>query len=75
MTNVLFAADFYNRSNTGITFAIMSLIEQCRLLDENAKHALVSVGDVDVAVPPETVIETSPLTDNRLLRSWRYAPG
>ena len=74
MTNVLFAADFYNRSNTGITFANMSLIEQCRLLDQNAKHALTSVGNVDVTVPPDTVIETSPLAENWLLRAWRYSP-
>ena len=67
--------DFYNRSNTGITAAVRSLIEQCRRLDERAaQYALVSIGDVDVTVPPGTVIETTPVTGNRLLLSWRYSP-
>lgn len=75
MPNVLHALDFYNRSNTGITFVVRSLIEQCQRLDNrNAQYALASVGDVDVTVPPGTVTETTEVTANRLLRPWRYSP-
>jgi glycosyltransferase involved in cell wall biosynthesis len=75
MPNVLHATDFHNRSNTGITFAVGSLIEQCQRLDgRTAQYALVGIGDVDVTVPPGTVIETTPVANSRPLRSWRYSP-
>jgi glycosyltransferase involved in cell wall biosynthesis len=75
MPNVLHATDFYNQSNTGITFVVRSLVEQCQRLDKPAaQYAMVSVGHVDVAVPPGTVIETTPVIGNRLLQPWRYSP-
>jgi glycosyltransferase involved in cell wall biosynthesis len=52
----------------------MSLIDQCQRVDKRARYALASIGDVDVRVPTGTVVETAPVTDNRLLRSWRYSP-
>ena len=75
MPNVLHAIDFYNRSNTGMTAALASVVEQCQRLDRDAaQYAIVSAGYVDVAVPPGTTVETPPLTDNPLLRPWRYSP-
>jgi glycosyltransferase involved in cell wall biosynthesis len=74
MPNVLHAVDFYNRSNTGITFAITSVIEQCRRLDKpSAKYAMVGIGDVDVSVPRGTTVDTTPVAHNPIVRPWRYS--
>lgn len=74
MVTVLQATDFHNRSNTGITFVINGLIEQTRSFgSSDLKFALLSAGLVDVAVPTETIVKTVPLSQNRLLRSWRYS--
>lgn len=76
MVTVLQATDFYNRSNTGVTFVINGLMHQTRMLgDRNIKFALLSADKVDVSVPPGTALKTVPLSQNRFLRSWRYAPG
>ena len=74
MPNVLHAIDFYNRSNTGMTAALASVVEQCQRLDSPAaRYAIASMGYVDVAVPPGAAIETAPITKNPLLQAWRYA--
>ena len=75
MPNVLHATDFYNRANTGITFAIRSVSEQTRRFNAGpSTYALASVGVVDVAVPSGAIVETAPVSKNLLLRSWRYSP-
>jgi glycosyltransferase involved in cell wall biosynthesis len=74
MATVLQATDFYNRSNTGITFVINGLIDQAHLSGNHfLKFALLSAGSVDVPVPPETILRTVPLSQSRLSRIWCYS--
>lgn len=72
--NLLYATDFHNRSNSGITFAVNALATQV-VMGLPAGHSvqLASLGETDISVEPRVrhlKIEPS----SGPARLWRYAP-
>src|SRR5262245_25294697 len=72
--NILYATDFHNRANSGITFAINELAGQTMagLAPAGSVH-LLSIGASDVPVRPG-VHHQSAEVSRGLARIWRFAP-
>ncbi len=71
--NILYATDFHNRANSGITFAVNELASQAVMqLPQDSSVNLVSVGDTDVVVEPRVRhLKVEP--SKGPARAWRYA--
>jgi glycosyltransferase involved in cell wall biosynthesis len=73
--NLLYATDFHNRTNSGITFAVNELVSQAvgGLPAENSIQ-LVSLGDTDISVDARVRhLKVEPSSGPA--RAWRYAPA
>src|SRR5258705_11136630 len=74
MLNILHAADYHRRANTGITFAINGLIGQIgTFLPAESNIALMSVGEGDVEPPPGTLSVRVPPSRIPFARGWRFS--
>ncbi len=71
--NILYATDFHDRANSGITFAVNGLAGRTRAaLSPDSAVALLSIGETDIAVPNGVHhIATRPSTGP--MRVWRFA--
>lgn len=73
--NILYATDFHNRANTGITFAVNELAGQtiAKLSPHGTVH-LLSIGASDVSIRPGVRHKTAELSTGPA-RIWRFAPS
>src|SRR6185436_5473179 len=72
--NILYATDFHNRANSGITFAVDALAGQaCAQLSPKGSVSLLSIGESDVGVR-EGVHHLTVEPSIGPSRAWRFAP-
>ena len=73
--NILYATDYHNRANSGITFAVNELAGQMQTeLAPTGSVALLSIGESDVAVQPG-VRHLTAQPSTGATRLWRFAPA
>jgi glycosyltransferase involved in cell wall biosynthesis len=73
--NILYATDFHNRANSGITFAVNELAGQASTeLSPEGSVTLLSVGETDVSIQ-QGVRHLSVEPSTGLARIWRFAPS
>jgi glycosyltransferase involved in cell wall biosynthesis len=73
--NILYATDFHNRANSGITFAINELAGQTMAgLSPHGTIHLLSIGASDVSVEPGVRHQSAKLSTGPA-RIWRFAPS
>ena len=73
--NILYATDFHNRANSGITFAVDALAGQaCAQLSPKGSVSLLSIGESDVGVR-EGVHHLTVEPGTGPARAWRFAPS
>lgn len=71
--NILYATDFHNRANSGITFAVNELASQTLgMLSPAGSVSLLSVGETDVAIQPG-VHHLRAKPSGGLSRAWRFS--
>jgi len=73
--NILYATDFHNRANSGITFAIDALVGQASAqLSPKGSVNLLSIGESDISVR-EGVRHFTVEPGIGPARAWRFAPS
>jgi len=71
--NILYATDFHNRANSGITFAVNELAGQAQVgLAPGGSVNLLSIGETDISIPPGVRHLTAPPSTGPM-RLWRFA--